>query len=171
MNAQIQKAMTELFTKRMLSSSDKVCRVKNSVSVCVCLWLIIVTSFWLSPFAQACDEFVSWVAPAKDAYHRAHRVYPVPAEYRRWANRYLPRLWVHPDSWQPIDFEDYLEKATLVSKANGRILLIRPNADQISLLSHEEQCSAYIKTDVLGYRHYLRPQCRRHGGAPQNGIH
>jgi hypothetical protein len=149
MNAEIQRATTVLFTKRMLISSGKVCRAKKSVSICVRLWMVIITSLWLSPFALACDEFVSWVAPAKEAYHRAHRVYPVPVEYRRWADRYLPRLWVHPDSWQPINFEAYLEKATLVSKADGRTLLSRPTATQISSLSHKEQCSAYMKADEV----------------------
>jgi len=133
----------------MRFSSCNVRRAKKSAFVYMPLWLVIITSFWVSPFALACDEFVSWGAPTKRAYRRAHRVYPVPAEYRRWANRYLPRLWVHPDSWQPIDFEDYLAKATLVSKEGGRTLLSRPTATQISSLSHEEQCNAYMKADEV----------------------
>jgi hypothetical protein len=28
--------------------------------------------------AADCDEFVSWVAPAKNAYQRTHRIYPAP---------------------------------------------------------------------------------------------
>ena len=119
----IQMLTTVSFFRRMRFSSCNVRRAKKSAFVYMPLWLVIITSFWVSPFALACDEFVSWGAPTKRAYHRAHRVYPVPAEYRRWANRYLPRLWVHPDSWQPIDFEDYLAKATLVSKEGGELYL------------------------------------------------
>ncbi len=28
--------------------------------------------------AAGCDEFVSWVAPAKDAYQKTHRIHPPP---------------------------------------------------------------------------------------------
>jgi hypothetical protein len=49
---------------------------------------------------------VSWVAPAKYAYQKTHRIYPVPEIYKDLAIRYMPRIWVHPESWQPIDFDD-----------------------------------------------------------------
>jgi hypothetical protein len=56
MSTHIRMLRAVLFFGRMLYSSGKVCRAKKPVSVFVRLWLIMVTAFWLSPFALACDS-------------------------------------------------------------------------------------------------------------------
>ena len=78
--------------------------------------------------ATDCDEFVSWVAPAKNAYQKAHRIYPVPEIYKELTARYMPRIWVHPNSWQPIDFDDYLANSRLVRTSDRKVLIAAPGS-------------------------------------------
>ena len=78
--------------------------------------------------AAECDAFVSWVAPAKDAYFKKNRIYPVPDHIQALAEQNMPRLWVHPKSWQPIDFNDYLAKSKLIRKADHKVLKISPSS-------------------------------------------
>ena len=95
--------------------------------------------------AQACDGFVSMVAGAVRRYQAAHRVYPVPDDLRRLAVAHLPRLWVHPDSWQPIDFDDYLKKATLYVREDGRLVRRQPDVAYLDSLPLEVQCERYLE--------------------------
>ena len=76
--------------------------------------IILLLSLSSQSLATECNEFVSWVAPAKDAYFKKHQIYPVPVRVQDLAKHYMPRLWVHPQSWQPIDFENYLAKSKLI---------------------------------------------------------
>ena len=113
-------------------------------------WTIFFISIWITPCPAAeCDEFVSRVAPAKDAYQKTHRIFPIPAVVKDLAVRFMPRLWVHPASWQPIAFEDYLVNSRLVSKNDKKVLLTSPAAHDLMALSYEEQCSAYLEADAV----------------------
>ena len=87
----------------------------------------------IAAFAD-CDAFVAWTKPAIDKYQQKHRVYPIPDPLRKLAVRYMPRLWVHPDSWHPIDFDDYLAGATLIDSNNGNTLQPSPTATALSRL-------------------------------------
>ena len=114
--------------------------------------LIIVASFlFFAVTGTTCsaanfDEFVSWVAPAKNAYQKTHRIYPVPEIYRDLAVRYMPRIWVHPESWQPIDFEDYLAESQLVRTSDRKVLITAPSVRNMIALDYEEQCAVHLET-------------------------
>jgi hypothetical protein len=99
--------------------------------------------------AADCDEFVSWVAPAKNAYQKTHRIHPVPEIYEDLAVRYMPRIWVHPDSWQPIDFDDYLANSRLVRTSDRKLLIAAPSVREMIALDYEEQCAAHLETDEV----------------------
>ena len=111
--------------------------------------IILLISLTSQALAEECDGFVSWVAPAKDAYFQKHRIYPIPDHIQELAKQYMPRLWVHPQSWQPIDFEKYLAKSKLVRKSNKSILKTTPSARYLANLDHEEQCSLYLDADEI----------------------
>ena len=102
--------------------------------------------------AADCDEFVSWVAPAKNAYQKTHRIHPVPESYKDLAVRYKPRSWVHPDSWQPIDFDDYLANSRLVRTSDRKLLIAAPSVREMIALDYEEQCAAHLETDEVPSR-------------------
>jgi hypothetical protein len=95
--------------------------------------------------AAECDEFVVWVHAAKNAYMQNHQVYPVPADIQQLAKRYMPRIWVHPDSWQPISFNHYLSHSRLVSRSDDRTLLVSPGPKAIAALKYTEQCSTFLE--------------------------
>ena len=99
--------------------------------------------------AAECDAFVSWVAPAKDAYFKKNRIYPVPDHIQALAEQNLPRLWVHPDSWQPIDFNDYLAASKLIRKADHKVLKISPSVDYLASLDKDEQCTTYLDAEEI----------------------
>jgi hypothetical protein len=103
----------------------------------------VLVSLTSQALAEECAGFVSWVAPAKDAYFQKHRIYPIPDHIQELAKQYMPRLWVHPQSWQPIDFDEYLAKSKLVRKRDKSILKTAPSARYLANLDHEEQCSLY----------------------------
>jgi hypothetical protein len=119
---------------------------------------IIVASFLFFAVAGStcsaadCDEFVSWVAPAKNAYQKTHRIYPVPGIYKDLAVRYIPRIWVHPESWQPIDFDDYLAKSRLVRQSDRKVLIAAPHVRDMIVLDYEEQCAVHLETDEIPSR-------------------
>ena len=111
------------------------------------LLFLVVTGATCS--AADCDEFVSWVAPAKNAYQKAHRIYPVAETYRDLASRYMPRIWVHPESWQPIDFDDYLAKSRLVRTSDRKVLIASPVVQDMIALDYEEQCDVHLEADEV----------------------
>lgn len=113
-------------------------------------WALVVMAMISSAACSHsnCDRFVDWVAPVAEHYQKFHRIYPVPAGLEALAKRYLPRLWVHPQSWQPICFEDYLRHATLVARSDGRILMIAPSAAALAALNDGQQCDSYLEVDV-----------------------
>ena len=61
----------------------------------------------------------------------------------------MPRLWVHPDSWQPIDFDDYLANAQLIDSESGKALRASPNAASLANLTFEQQCGVYLQADPV----------------------
>jgi hypothetical protein len=69
---------------------------------CLAIIIIFLLSTVVITRAAECDEFVTLVKPAKDAYMKEHRIYPIPEYVKALALRFMPRLWVHPQSWQPI---------------------------------------------------------------------
>ena len=89
---------------------------RHPLIIVASLLFLVVTGSTCS--AADCDEFVSWVAPAKNTYQKTHRIYPVPETYKDLAVRNMPRIWVQPESWQPIDFDDYLAKSRIVRKSD-----------------------------------------------------
>jgi len=94
--------------------------------------------------ATRCDKFVAWVHPAKTAYMQAHQVYPVPDDIQELAVRFMPRIWVHPDSWQPISFDQYLARSKLVSNIDGRTLMVAPKPKDVAALKYEDQCGTFL---------------------------
>ncbi len=110
----------------------------------ILLFLLLAGCSARKPVSE-CDRFVAWVAPAKDAYFEAHQVYPASEDIQNLAIRYMPRLWVHPKSWRPISFEEYLGQSKLVRKSDGKVLMVAPSAKDIAMLSQEEQCNAYLE--------------------------
>ena len=116
---------------------------------------IIVASFLFFAVSGAtcsaanCDEFISWVTPAKNAYQKPHRIYPVPEIYKDLAARYMPRIWAHPESWQPIDFDDYLANSRLVRTSDRKVLITAPRVQDMIALDYEEQCSVHLDTDEI----------------------
>ena len=112
------------------------------------IFLFILTGS-VSCNAAECDPFVSWTAPAKDAYQKKHRIYPVPATIKALAYRYMPRLWVHPQSWQPIAFANYLAQSKLMGITHKRILKTRPSVQDLSVLSFNHQCSTYLESTEI----------------------
>jgi hypothetical protein len=73
--------------------------------------------------AADCDEFVTLVKPAKDAYMKEHRIYPIPQSVKALARRFMPRLWVHPQNRQPIAFEDYLARSRVVRNSDDHVIM------------------------------------------------
>ena len=102
--------------------------------------------------AADCDEFVSWVAPAKNSYQKTHRIYPVPKIYEDLAIHHMPRIWVHPESWQPIDFDDYLAKSRLVRKSDRKVLMTAPSVRDMTALDYDEQCAVHLEADQVSPR-------------------
>ena len=111
----------------------------------ICLTLAMIASYPMVTFAVQCDEFVTWVHEAKSAYMQQHQVYPVPEELQQLAIRHMPRIWVHPDSWQPIAFDQYLAQSRLVRHSDGRILLEAPRPEDIAAMSFEAQCGSFLE--------------------------
>jgi hypothetical protein len=111
--------------------------------------ILILISISSQSLAAECDGFVAWVAPAKDAYFKKHRIYPIPDHIQVLAKQHMPQLWVHPESWQPIDFEDYLAKSKLTRKADHKVLKNSPSARYLATLDQEEQCSLYLDADEI----------------------
>ena len=99
--------------------------------------------------AADCDEFVSWVAPAKNIYQKTHRIHPVSEIYKELAVRYMPRIWVHPQSWQPIDFDDYLAKSHLVRTSDRKLLIEGPGMREMMALEDQEQCEVHLEADEV----------------------
>lgn len=56
----------------------------------------------------------------------------------------MPRLWVHPDSWQPIAFEDYLAQARVVRNSDQQVILRDPGWRELAGLREEEQCGVHL---------------------------
>ncbi len=102
-----------------------------------------------SASATQCDEFVAWVHPAKKAYMQAHQVYPVPTDIQELAVRFMPRIWVHPDSWQPIAFDQYLAQSKLVNHSNGLTLMVSPKPEDVAALKYEDQCGAFLEAGEI----------------------
>jgi hypothetical protein len=112
--------------------------------------LFLISSCWTATgYAAECDEFVSLVAPAKTAYQKEHRIYPVPDAIKALAQRYMPRLWVHPQSWHPISFEDYLDRSRLIRNSDGHVLRVRPSIRSLSALDFANQCATYLKSEEI----------------------
>ena len=111
--------------------------------------IILLISLTSQCPAEECDGFVAWVAPVKNAYFQEHRIYPIPDHIQELAKQYLPRLWVHPQSWQPIDFEDYLAKSKLIRRADKTVLKASPSAGYLSSLAYETQCGLYLDADEI----------------------
>jgi hypothetical protein len=111
-----------------------------------CLAHIVIFLLSAAVIAQAadCDEFVTLVKPAKDAFIKEHRIYPIPQSAKALALRFMPRLWVHPQSLQPIAFEDYLAKAQVVRNSDGRVIMQHPSWRDLAKLSDEEQCRYHL---------------------------
>lgn len=94
--------------------------------------------------AGDCDEFVTLVKPAKDAYMQKHRIYPIPQSVKALARRFMPRLWVHPDSRRPIAFEDYLASARVVRNSDNQVIMQHPTRHDLADLNDEEQCRVHL---------------------------
>jgi len=63
---------------------------------------------------------------------------PVPEIYKDLAVRYMPRIWVHPESRQPIDFDDYLAKSRLVRQSDRKVLIAAPSVRDMIALDYND---------------------------------
>ncbi len=116
------------------------------------LAIIIASSLFVAGMADAtdCDEFVALVKSAKDAYMKAHRVYPIPAREKILALNYMPRIWIHPQSSQPIAFEDYLEHARVVRNTDEQVIMQQPAWHDLAEINAEDQCRFHLEApDVI----------------------
>lgn len=111
---------------------------------CLAISIIFLLSSVVITQAADCDKFVSLVKPAKDAYMKEHRIYPIPESAKTLALQFMPRLWVHPQSWQPIAFEDYLARARIVDNSDGRVVMQHPTWRDLAKLTDEEQCRVHL---------------------------
>jgi hypothetical protein len=113
------------------------------------LKMLVLTGLLLSSCpsisAGECDRFVAWVHKAKNVYIQNHQVYPVPTVIQQLAVGYMPKISVHPDSWQPISFDQYLALSKLVRRSDNQTLLESPEPKDIAALGYEDQCASYLK--------------------------
>ncbi|MBD3274716.1 MAG: hypothetical protein GF372_05360, partial [Candidatus Marinimicrobia bacterium] len=93
-----------------------------------------------------CDMFVAMVDSAMNDYFSRTRVYPVPAELQQFAADNIPKLWVHPESWQPIDFSRYLEQAVLKKTGERGVIASKISVDSLSALSTHRECGHYFES-------------------------
>ena len=107
--------------------------------------LVIILKCLTISNAKECDAFVEWVDPVKDTYMEDHLVYPIPEDIQKLAIRYMPRLWVHPESWHPIAFEQYLSQSKLVRRSDNKTLIESPSAEAMAALSKDAQCDAFLE--------------------------
>jgi hypothetical protein len=113
-------------------------------------FLLLIGACWNAVgYAAECDEFVSLVATAKTSYQKKHRIYPVPDAIKALARRYMPRLWVHPQSWHPIAFEDYLDRSRLIRKFDGQVVRVRPSIHSLYALDFANQCATYLESEEI----------------------
>lgn len=99
--------------------------------------------------STSCSNFVMRVAPVKTAYMAEHQLFPVPAELQALANRYLPQLRVHPQSWQPISFASYLAEAKLIRHTDDAILSHAPTAASLAAMPMDQQCGTYLQASEI----------------------
>ena len=110
--------------------------------------LATTTALLLASTSQAdCDGFIRFSAASLDSYQAEHRIFPIPEDVQHMATKHLPSLWVHPDSYRPIDFDAYLSEASL-HKVSGRGAIARAAEIRpaIGAMSREEQCATYLKS-------------------------
>ena len=94
-----------------------------------------------------CDGFIRWSAETLDSYQAEHRIFPLTRVLQKLAAEHLPSLWVHPDSYRPIDFDTYLAQATLHKAAGGKVLAeSKAVRGALNALSREEQCTTYLQS-------------------------
>jgi hypothetical protein len=58
----------------------------------------------------------------------------------------IPRLWVHPESWQPIDFSDYLNHAVLKKTGERGVISSNISVDSLSALTTHRECGHYFES-------------------------
>ena len=60
----------------------------------------------------------------------------------------MPRIWAQPESWQPIDFDDYLANSRLVRTSDRKMLTTAPSVRDMTVLDYEEQCAVHLETGL-----------------------
>ena len=86
------------------------------------------------------------VDSAMNNYFSRTRVYPVPADLQQLAEDNIPKLWVHPESWQPIDFSTYLDQAVLKKTGERGVIASKLSVDSLSGLSTHQECGHYFES-------------------------
>ena len=96
--------------------------------------------------SKLCSSFTDWVEPARADYFSKHRVYPLSERARLLAEKYEPKLVIHPAGNPPISFDDYFENAELVFAAGDKKGDREKNVaiSRLSELDYATQCSTYI---------------------------
>lgn len=110
--------------------------------------LTMFAALGLASAAHAtCDDFIRWSAETLDTYQAEHRIYPLPADLQTLATQHMPNLWVHPNSYRPIDFDAYLSQASLYQSPGNRVIAQADTTrSAIRALSREEQCATHLKS-------------------------
>ncbi len=114
--------------------------------------IFVATLCWaFSAPATTCSGFAVAASRASSAYQAEHRVDPVPSELRTLAIERMPRLWVHPESWRPIDFDDYLSAAAVIDD-DGKVIVEHPSPETLASLPREIQCRLHLRAPEIAPR-------------------
>lgn len=81
--------------------------------------------------------------PARASYFASHRIYPLSAADQALAEKYKPRLVLHPQGLAPIDFDDYLVDAELMSLVDKQ--QAHPQLRDAAKSNFSRQCTQYVK--------------------------
>ena len=96
---------------------------------------------------KICGGFTDWVEPARAEYFATNRVYELSPSMKQLAERYHPRLILHPQGTPPIDFSDYLEWIDLVyaeGEHKGEVVKDVGRAE-IEKMDYKEMCQTYLR--------------------------
>ena len=97
-----------------------------------------------SSVSNLCRGFTELVEPARASYFSEHRIYPLNSALEQLAQKYKPRLIVHPMGLKPIDFSDYMASSFLVNITNQHKTHLLPL--NVARADFSDQCNLYVES-------------------------
>lgn len=91
-----------------------------------------------------CGGFMTAAYGAKQSYFEKNSLHPINAEILKLAEAHKPNFWIHPDSWQPIDFDDYIKTAKIHQVDGSQTKPTTNVLESLRSLSYEQQCKTYL---------------------------